>query len=1064
MDSSNTVYFLIATGLSIICLSIIIYSIKHRTIPGAIALAIMMSAILTYSIPYFFQLSSESLRTATIWYNISLPGANFIAPAWILFAAPWSGLANRQSKQKTTALTILLFVIPILVSIAAWTNPIHGLYGANFLYDVFSSPHTLIFSYGLIFWIGVIYAYFLTVAGILIFLSVIVQKLKIFYTQSILILLGMSIPIIINLSYYQGNSPINNIDLAPFSFVFTGIIWGIAIFFFRFLKIIPIPYRSVFTHMPVGMIVLDKDNRVADINRSAADLVKVHPLKVLGHHLPEDIVNRIAFVNHCKEKNESTQVIELSVNGEIKYVEVRQTPFYDRNSLYIGILLVLTDKTSQYLIEKALSESESSLLRAQAVAKVGNWEIDLCNQNVQASDEAYRIYGLERTSEFLPLKDIQQIPLADERKRLDNALDGLIQFNKPYDIEFKINRKSDNQIRVIHTVASVIFDENHKPVKVVGVIQDITERKLAEEALQLSELQFRSFFEQAAVGVVVTDAKTGELLKVNQRFGDILGYKPEEFQGMHFSELTHPDDVKVSLENMDSLLSGNVHEFSVEKRYRRKFGDYIWTSITAAAMWQPGEEPTSYIAIVQDLSERKSTEIALQQNEIRFKELVENLGEGIAIVDENETFTFANPASHRIFGVPQQSLIGRNLKEFLDPENQKFIEDQTEDRRHGKTNIYEIEIIRSRGDKRIIQISSRPQKDEQGNFQGSFGIFRDISEQKRSEQVQRVIYKIAQAMISAIGIGELYTSIHTILKELLPVDNFYIALYDKNTNLISYPYVVDQYDDPPEPKVPGRGLTEYVLRSGKPILVTPEVFDLLVAQGEVEPLGSDSIDWMGSPLIVDGQIIGVMVMQSYTESLRFNHEDLHLLEFVSNQVALAIARKHIEETQQHQSTHDNLTGLYNRQYYELEISRLQHSRQFPISMLMMDVDKLKRINDAYGHSAGDEYLRRVASILKTAFRPEDMVARIGGDEFIAILPETNADSAKLVVNRLLHSFDKHNLDYPADQAIEISIGTACGDENCLLTDVYKQADKAMYVVKAEKSLSLRPNTPTRTNY
>ena len=357
-----------------------------------------------------------------------------------------------------------------------------------------------------------------------------------------------------------------------------------------------------------------------------------------------------------------------------------------------------------------------------------------------------------------------------------------------------------------------------------------------------------------------------------------------------------------------------------------------------------------------------------QENEIRYKELVENLGEGIAIVDENETFTFANPASHKIFGVPQQSLIGRNLKEFLEPESQKYIEAQTEERRQGKTNSYEIEITRSRGDKIIIQLSSRPQKDEQGNFIGSFGVFRDISEQKRSDKVQRVIYKIAQAMISTIGIEELYVSIHSILKELLPVENFYIALYDKSTDLISYPYVVDQYDEPPEPKTPGRGLTEYVLRTGKPVLVTPEVFDLLVDQGEVEHLGSASIDWMGSPLIVDGRIIGVMVMQSYTESIRFNQEDLHLLEFVSNQVALAIERKHVEETQQHQSTHDNLTGLYNRQYYEMEIQRLQRSRQFPISILMMDVDELKRINDAYGHSAGDDYLRRSSIHIKNSFQ------------------------------------------------------------------------------------------------
>lgn len=241
-----------------------------------------------------------------------------------------------------------------------------------------------------------------------------------------------------------------------------------------------------------------------------------------------------------------------------------------------------------------------------------------------------------------------------------------------------------------------------------------------------------------------------------------------------------------------------------------------------------------------------------------------------------------------------------------------------------------------------------------------------------------------------------------------------------------------------------------MLRIGKPVLVTPEAFDDLVARGEVEQVGAESVDWVGSPLIVDGKIIGVMAMQSYIKNIRFSLDDMKLLEFVSNQVGLAIVRKQAEEMQMHQSTHDRLTGLYNRQYYETEISRLQQSRRFPISILMMDVDYLKKVNDQMGHSAGDELLKTVASILNCSFRPEDMVARVGGDEFVAVLPETDAISAGLVVKRLLKSFESHNRDSKPYQVVSISIGYATGDQNCLLTEVFKEADLAMYIQKEAK--------------
>jgi PAS domain S-box-containing protein len=171
------------------------------------------------------------------------------------------------------------------------------------------------------------------------------------------------------------------------------------------------------------------------------------------------------------------------------------------------------------------------------------------------------------------------------------------------------------------------------------------------------------------------------------------------------------------------------------------------------------------------------------------------------------------------------------------------------------------------------------------------GVMVDITARKRAEQVQQAIYRISHAVVTTASLDDLFTSIHGILNELMPILNLYIALYDPIKDLLSFPYYKDQYDEPPPPAKPEHGLTEYVLRTKKPLWATGEVFSDLIRQGEVEMVGTDSIDWIGVPLIVGERVIGVMVTQSYTEGVNYNQEHVDLMIFISTQVALAIERK-----------------------------------------------------------------------------------------------------------------------------------------------------------------------------
>lgn len=161
------------------------------------------------------------------------------------------------------------------------------------------------------------------------------------------------------------------------------------------------------------------------------------------------------------------------------------------------------------------------------------------------------------------------------------------------------------------------------------------------------------------------------------------------------------------------------------------------------------------------------------------------------------------------------------------------------------------------------------------------------------------------------------------------------------------------------------------------------------------------------------------------------------------------AQKQAEKELRYLSMYDPLTGLHNRGFFEEEMERLERGRQFPISIMMADVDNLKSTNDEQGHAAGDLLLKRVAEVLSASFRTEDIVARIGGDEFAVLLPDISDSSAGDTVKRLLGVLKQHNAEYPGPP-VSLSIGLSTANKRVSLSEVLKEADKRMYHAKQRR--------------
>ncbi|MGE5204049.1 MAG: PAS domain S-box protein, partial [Chlamydiota bacterium] len=288
-------------------------------------------------------------------------------------------------------------------------------------------------------------------------------------------------------------------------------------------------------------------------------------------------------------------------------------------------------------------------------------------------------------------------------------------------------------------------------------------------------------------------------------------------------------------------------------------------------------------------------EADLQVQKAYLEQLFQSAPEAIAILDPGNHITHINAEFTRLFGYTQEEVKGQTLLDLVVPANRKsetrFILEAI-----ARGQKVSLESQRRRKDGSLVDVSILGMPvNAQGGQVAIYAIFRDISDRKQAEALQSALYRIAKITSSAGDLQNFYAAIHGIVGELMYARNLYIALYDRENKLLSFPYFVDEVDPTPAPKPLGKGLTEYVLRAGEPLLATPEVFEELVRQGKVKSIGAPSVDWLGVPLKTGNTAIGVLVVQSYSEEVRFGSIEKEILTFVSQHVATAIEHKRHEQ-------------------------------------------------------------------------------------------------------------------------------------------------------------------------
>jgi PAS domain S-box-containing protein len=269
--------------------------------------------------------------------------------------------------------------------------------------------------------------------------------------------------------------------------------------------------------------------------------------------------------------------------------------------------------------------------------------------------------------------------------------------------------------------------------------------------------------------------------------------------------------------------------------------------------------------------------------------------EAFSINDCSHRVVWVNQAFLEMFGYDETEVIGQLLENLVVPP------DRIDESRHAARVLarherltFETQRSRKNGTLLDVAMSCSPLFLD-GKLAGFYAGYRDISDRKRVEDLSSALYRVAEQSSSATDLRQFFAAVHGILNELMHARNLYVALYDPATDMLNFPYFVDEQDSSPAPKKMGRGLTDYLIRTGEPLLATPEVLQTMQDRGEVERNGSRSLDWIGVPLKVGGHTFGALVVQTYSQNIRYGERHKEILTFVGRQIASAVEIKRNEQ-------------------------------------------------------------------------------------------------------------------------------------------------------------------------
>ncbi|MEI6132467.1 MAG: PAS domain S-box protein [Bacillota bacterium] len=434
-------------------------------------------------------------------------------------------------------------------------------------------------------------------------------------------------------------------------------------------------HRLIMDNSADMISVHSMDGRISFISTSCEKITGYAQLELVGENIfkfahPDDFKN----IDNRIEKNEASEPIQFRFkrkDGDYVWLEISIRVSQSKLSQkFAEIVCVSRDISKRKNAEFQAIEAEKRLLYAQSIAQVGNWEIDLESQEVKASPEAQRIYGFDKLDRKITLSDVKKIALPCYREHLNNALIMLIKGESEYAEEFGIFRKADSQVRMIFSRAEVQKNETGEPIKILGVIRDITEIKSAQEALLESEIRHKTMIANISDVISIINEE-GIVTYISPNCEKWFGWKIENLELKNVWQIIHSNDRKRIQNEFRNLLKRPGSTRTVDFRHECMDGTYKLVRLTATNMVD-NQSINGILMNYHDVTEHKKILKALIENEERYRGVFSAVSEGLFVIDiESNRIIDMNDSAKEMYGYSSEEFSKLDFKVvFSDVKNQ----------------------------------------------------------------------------------------------------------------------------------------------------------------------------------------------------------------------------------------------------------------------------------------------------------------------------------------------------------------------------------------------------------
>ncbi len=622
---------------------------RRRSAPGAAAFILIMLSVAGWSLGYALQLAGADLPTKVFWAKFQSLGQMFMDPLILVFALHYTGRVRWLTRRNLA----LLSIEPLLWVALTWTNELHGLIWSEVKLNTSGPFAVLDVTLGTWVFISDVYSYSLVLISMFLLGQMFLRTPGLYRKQIIAMLIGMSAPVIGRALYFSGLSPFPHLDLVPIAFTIT----GLAIFggFFRFhlLDIVPMAREAIIEGLGDGVIVLDAQNRIVNLNPAAQRIVG-SSTKAIGRPVAQVLADHAELLERFRGVTEERAEIVLGEGETQRYFDLRISSLYDRHDRLTGRLAVLHDITERKRAEEALRESEERYrdLFENANDLIQSVTLDgslvyvnrAWRETLGYSEE--EIPGLSLFDIIHPdsqahcMEIFQRVMAGEEFDRVEATFvtrdgravavegsvncgfkDGVPVATRGIFRDITERRRAEEALRRAHDELELRVQERTTELTEANeaLRAEIAERKRVEEALRESEEKYRDLVENVNDIIYATDEE-GVITYISPAIESLSGYSPAEIIDRSFAEFIYQNDLPYIVKQFQKVASGQTEPS--EYRIVTKSGEICWVRTSSRPVSREGRL-IGLRGVMTDITKRKQAEEALRRAEAEARRRLE---------------------------------------------------------------------------------------------------------------------------------------------------------------------------------------------------------------------------------------------------------------------------------------------------------------------------------------------------------------------------------------------------------------------------------------------------------